>query len=297
MVSQIKTFIYYYKTKAMLDLFEKDTASVRKFSKAFASTCQKILNAQVMMISANHELAYYLRLYSEQNFPLNKPLSAEASNEPDKPDKQTSTLTEFADYVDEVTSCFQVFATHLDGVVYPLNKMAETDFDEISTLSSLYKERADEQEQAIQKYLRLPNKIEYDQQRHQVNEEVFEAKKKFHETSMNYFTSLNMLQYKKEYMLIEPMISMMQGLKVFFKMGNEAVNDINSEKKLDRFLERNLQDICKIKEEMSSEMNKNNQMIELLQQDDSIYQAEQPDFENLTTSDSLQKCGFLNLRS
>ena len=86
-------------------------------------------------------------------------------------------------------------------------------------------------------------------------------------------------------------------MKMFFKMGTEAVNDTDKEKKLDGFLERNLQDICKIKEEMSNEMNKNNQMIELLQQDDSIYHAEQPDFENFTTSDSLQKCGFLNLRS
>ncbi len=281
----------------MLDLFEKDTESVRKFSKAFASTCQKILNAQVMMISANHELAYYLRLYSEQNFPLSNMSSAEAANDSDKEDKQKSTLNEFANYVDEITSCFQVFATHLDGVVYPLNKKVETDYDEISTLGTLYRERADEQEQAIQKYLRLPNKIEYDQQRNQANEEVFMAKKKFHETSMNYFTSLNMLQFKKDYMFVEPMISMMQGLKVFFKMGTDVVNDNGSEKNLDKFIENNLQNICKVKEEMSNEINKNNQMIELLQQDESIYQAEQPDFDNSSSSDSLQKCGFLNLRS
>jgi hypothetical protein len=72
--------------------------------------------------------------------------------------------------------------------------------------------------------LRLPNKRDYDLQRHQANEEVFDAKKKFHETSMSYFSSLNMLQYKREYMLTEPLISLFQSYKLFFKMGAETLN-------------------------------------------------------------------------
>lgn len=161
-------------------------------------------------------------------------------------------------------------------------------------MATLYKERGEEQEQAIQKYLRLPNKKEYDNERHHVNEEVYVAKKKLHETSMNYFTSLNMLQYKKEYMLVEPMISLMHSLKLFFKMGSETVNGTERQN-LDQFLDKNSEDICQVKAAMSEEINKNNQMIELLQQDDSIYQAEQPNFE--VNEGSLQKCGFLNLRS
>ena len=64
------------------------------------------------------------------------------------------------------------------------------------------------------------------------------------------------------------------------------------------FLDKNIQGVCRIKEAMGEEINKNNQMIELLQQDDSIYQAEQASFdEGSVRSESLQKCGFLNLRS
>lgn len=48
--------------EAMLDLFEKDTLMLKKFTRAFASSCQKIANAQSMMISATQELSYYLRL-------------------------------------------------------------------------------------------------------------------------------------------------------------------------------------------------------------------------------------------
>lgn len=169
---------------------------------------------------------------------------------------------------------------------------------DINNLGQLYKDRAEIQEQAIQKYLRLPNKREYDAQRHQANEEVFESKRKFHETSMNYFTSLNMLQYKREYMMTEPLISLFQSYKLFFKMGAETLNG-DSDKTLDTFLEKNTNEICAVKKQLGEEMNKNNQMIELLQQDDSIYQAEQPDFnmQDPNRYERLQKSGFLNLRS
>ena len=67
----------------------------------------------------------------------------------------------------------------------------------------------------------MPNKREYDSQRNQANEEVFISKKNFHETSMSYFTSLNMMQLKRESIIVEPMISLMQSLKLFFKMGDD----------------------------------------------------------------------------
>lgn len=289
-------------TKAMLELFEDDTANFKKFSKAFLSTCQKISNAQVMMISASQELSYYLRLYGEQKSPLNAADLTERTESSASSTEQTeisSTLNEFATYIDEVSSCFQVLATQLnDTMIYPLNKIIENEFEEINTMSTLYKDRGEDQQQTIQKYLRLPNKKEYDQQRLQVNQEVFQSKQKFHETSMNYFTSLNMLQYKKEYMFIEPMISFVHGLKLFFKMGTETVNGTEGHK-LDEFLEKSSNQICKVKTEMSEEINKNNQLIELLQQDESIYQAEQQDYdkENPMRNELVQKCGFLNLRS
>ena len=46
---------------------------------------------------------------------------------------------------------------------------------------------------------------------------------------------------------------------------------------------------------MGDEINRNNQLIELLQQDDSIYYAEQTGLTG-TIDDSLQKSGYLNLR-
>lgn len=45
----------------------------------------------------------------------------------------------------------------------------------------MYQISSEEDELARQKYLKIPNRKEYDQQRLQVNEECFAFRKKFHE--------------------------------------------------------------------------------------------------------------------
>ena len=75
-------------------MFEKDTQTFRKFTKALSSSCQKICNAQTAMIGANQELAYYLRLYGKQA--TSTEISEPAEN------SLTSTLNKFAEYIDEV---------------------------------------------------------------------------------------------------------------------------------------------------------------------------------------------------
>lgn len=94
-------FIMTFKTRTFLDLFEKDTLMLKKFSKAFLGSCQKVLNSQASMISATQELSYYLRLYGQQNFPLDP-------NTEEQKDSLPSVLGQFAAHVDEVI-CFCLF--------------------------------------------------------------------------------------------------------------------------------------------------------------------------------------------
>lgn len=273
--------------KSLIDLFEKDTQMFRKFTKAVASSCQKISSAQAAMVSANQELSYYLRLYGKQSFPIERPQPA--------PGSLQSTLDQFADYIDELSTCFQVLVTQInDSIIYPLNKIVDAEFDELNSLSQMYHLSSEENEQALQKYLRLPGKKEHDGQRKQFNEECFVAKRKFHQTAINYFTSLNNLQVKRDYILAEPMLSLMHYFKLFFKMGTETLNSETST--IEDFLAKTSDKVCEVKTNLSEEINKNNQLIELLQQDDSIYYAEQPSLSG-RVDDSLQKSGYLNLRS
>jgi hypothetical protein len=73
---------------------------LKKFSKAFSSAFQKVLNAQVMMVSASQELSYYLRLYGKQNFPLDS--SVNGNETADDDNSLPSTLNQFAGHIDEV---------------------------------------------------------------------------------------------------------------------------------------------------------------------------------------------------
>jgi hypothetical protein len=45
----------------------------------------------------------------------------------------------------------------------------------------MYQIASDEVDAAMQRYLRVPNKKEYEQQRAQANDEVYAFKKKFHQ--------------------------------------------------------------------------------------------------------------------
>jgi len=169
------------------------------------------------MISANQELAYYLRLYGKQSSPFELN-TINQEEEGDENNKLASTLNQFANYMDEVSSCFQVFVTQInEAMIEPLNKVVESEFDDLQTAAQMYAISSEENDLALHKYLRLPARKEQDAQRKQFSEECFAFKKKFHQTSLNYFSSLNHLQIKREYMLVEPMLSMMHSFKIFFR--------------------------------------------------------------------------------
>lgn len=74
-----------------------------------------------MMVSATQELSYYLNLYEKQKFPLEENL---------EDNLLASNLKQFATYIDEISTWYQVFATHLnETVMEPLSKFIETEFD------------------------------------------------------------------------------------------------------------------------------------------------------------------------
>ena len=63
----------------------------------------------------------------------------------------------------------------------------------MSSLSQMYKIASDEEEQAMQKYLKLSTKPEYDEQRNELNEQVFIFRKKFHQVIIIFFLNLKFI--------------------------------------------------------------------------------------------------------
>jgi hypothetical protein len=65
------------------------------------------------------------------------------------------------------------------------NNNFKTKILEINNLSQIYQTKSEHQEEVIQKYLRLPIKKENEIQRKAIKEEVFMAKKSFHEVNIS----------------------------------------------------------------------------------------------------------------
>jgi hypothetical protein len=71
------------------------------------------------MLGATQELTYYLRLFDKQNFQLETQTT-----------KISDTLSQFANFIDEISSLYQVFITQLnDTMMLPLNNFIDHDFD------------------------------------------------------------------------------------------------------------------------------------------------------------------------
>lgn len=71
------------------------------------------------MLGATQELTYYLRLFDKQNFQLETQTT-----------KISDTLSQFANFIDEISSLYQVFFTQLnDTMMLPLNNFIDHDFD------------------------------------------------------------------------------------------------------------------------------------------------------------------------
>jgi hypothetical protein len=157
---------------------------------------------------------------------------------------------------------------------------------------------SNEEEAITMKYLKVPNKKENELQRQQANEEVFLFKRKFHNTALGYYASLNSLQLKRKYVLLEPMSALIHGLKLFFKMGSES---FNSTANLNEFLNNVGDHIHNAKDTLNEEITKTTQLVDLLQQNPTIYYAESEHTEysenSLKISDLNYKSGYLNLRT
>ena len=94
----------------MLNVLEQDAIQMKKFCKAFSSSCQKITNAQTMMISATQELAYYLRMFGDQQKkrPSYKNEPDENKKSDEKNDEKefdlSENLNQFANHIEEVNN-------------------------------------------------------------------------------------------------------------------------------------------------------------------------------------------------
>ncbi|PAA68024.1 hypothetical protein BOX15_Mlig013367g2 [Macrostomum lignano] len=199
-------------THNFLTVFEEDAGLVRQYTEEFHGYCQQIQKAQADLASATHGLAQLMKKYSAIRFPLEKEDSY-----------MTTTFPLLAEYMDEISTMQQILASQIsDTLIYPINRFLSADLEELSQLQNLYKMVSDEHELAVQKHMKLAKRCS-EKQRVEAVEEVFQMRKKQHKTALHYFSAMNLMQHKRQFVFLEAIAGHLQAHLSFFKIGSDYI--------------------------------------------------------------------------
>ncbi|CAL1532089.1 unnamed protein product [Lymnaea stagnalis] len=271
-------------TRHLVTVFEKDAILLKKFTQTMHNLCQRIMSAQNELCAANQALAQHLRSYEVQKFPLEPEDSV-----------LSSTLKQFSTFLDDFSSIQQVLAQqYSETVMYPLNKFLQADIEEISTMCEMFKVATNEHEQCLSKYMKQAMKKD-DKSRVEINEELCMNRKKFHQTALHYYSSLNALQYKRKCFLLEPVMGYLHAQRACFQMGQ----DIVLRPDVEVFLGNIGSSVQAVHTDMAKEIQKTVEIIDNIEkQSQHMYHAEPPvDMPFIPPNTNLtQKAGYLFCR-
>ncbi|XP_067914847.1 DCC-interacting protein 13-beta isoform X2 [Heterodontus francisci] len=181
-----------------------------------------------------------------------------------------------------------------DTMIFPMVQFRERDLTEVSTLKDLFLLASNEHDTAMAKYSKLPKRRQNEKLKAEAVAEVATARKRQHQSSLQYFCALNALQYRKRVAMLDPLLGFTQGQINYFKIGVEMFS-----KKLEEFLSSVATMVQSIQGQLDTEAeNMRLAQQELLLANESIYipdnntTASKPANRNL-----LQKAGYLNIRN
>ncbi|KAM4840377.1 DCC-interacting protein 13-beta isoform X3 [Urocitellus parryii] len=270
-------------TRSLLSVFEEDAGTLTDYTNQLLQAMQRVFGAQNEMCLATQQLSKQLLAYEKQNFALGK-----------GDEEVISTLHYFSEVVDKLNVLHTELAKQLaDAMVLPIVQFREKDLTEVSTLKELFGLASSEHDLSMAKYSRLPKKKENEKVKTEVVKEVAAARRKQHLASLQYYSALNALQYRKRMAMMEPMIGFAHGQINFFKKGAEMFS-----KSMDSFLSSVADMVQSIQVELEAEAEKMRiSQQELLSVDESVYT---PDFDVAAPQvnrNLIQKAGYLNLRN
>ncbi|XP_052213911.1 DCC-interacting protein 13-alpha-like isoform X2 [Dreissena polymorpha] len=271
-------------TRSLLGVFEKDAMVLKKYSVGLHNCCQRVMSAQNELCAATQSLSQHLRNFELQKFPLEQEGSI-----------LTSTLEQFAAYLDNISSLQQVLSAQFsESMMFPMSKALQADLDEISTMYEMFQIAAHEHEQAMTRFMKVSKKKEKEVL--DLNDELYAMRKKYHQTALHYYSSLNAIQYKRKCFLLEPIIGYVHAQRAYFSMGQETL----CKPDMETFLQNISVSIQQVQSELQVETRKTVELIDTLEeQSQHLYHAEPPiNMPYIPPNIALaQKSGYLFLRS
>ncbi|KAK7806012.1 hypothetical protein U0070_009384 [Myodes glareolus] len=269
-------------TRSLLSVFEEDAGTLTDYTNQLLQAMQRVYGAQNEMCLATQQLSKQLLAYEKQNFALGK-----------GDEEVVSTLHYFSKVMEELNGLHTELGKQLaDTMVLPVIQFREKDLTEVSTLKDLFGLASNEHDLSMAKYSRLPKK-ENERVKTEVGKEVASARRKQHLSSLQYYCSLNALQYRKRVAMMDPLIGFAHGQINFFKRGAEMFS-----KSMDGFLSSVTGMVQSIQVDLEAEADKMCvSQQERLSVDESVYTQDSDVATPQINRNLIQKAGYLNLRN
>lgn len=272
-------------SRNLLNLFEQDAAQLKEFTKSIHENATRIMRSHSDIANSIHNLSVLAKAYQNGRFPLETNDSILGV-----------TLSQFGTTLEELSSWHQIQAQQLqDSMVAPLNNFLKTDMEELSSLQGMTRLSEDEMEAALSKHSKL-SKRDSEKKKLETNQEVFHMRHKYHQTMMHYIISLNTLQLKRKFALIEPFMGFIQSSKDLYKLG---IENLLTNDELDGFCENISTSVQNVHTELADETNKLSDTAQFLEQQClPLYYAETPkEMSHINANHNMnQKAAYLNVR-
>lgn len=202
-------------TRSLVNLFEQDAHQLNKYVRVMYEHANRIWNAEKELADATAGLAYHMRQYDAQDFPLDT----------DPESILRCTLRQLSSNLEEISSWHQMCSAQIgDSMVFPLSRFLESDLHEIFNLEEQYNRATADREQALGRYCKQSRRKDTDRQRLDLSEEVYLADRRFHTVALQLYAQLNALQYRRKVALIEPLLGYAHSMKSLFSIAHEALH-------------------------------------------------------------------------
>ncbi|KAH6929237.1 hypothetical protein HPB50_025204 [Hyalomma asiaticum] len=175
--------------RSMVNLFERDAHNLDKYVRVMYEHANRIWNAEKELADATASLAFHMRQYDSQDFPLD--------TDPDS--ILRATLRQLSSSLEE--------RKQLVSQERVENKMG-----------------GKEREQALGRYCKQSRRKDTDRQRLDLSEELYLANRRFHTVSLQFYAQLNALQYRRKIALIEPLLGYVHSMKSLFGVAHETMH-------------------------------------------------------------------------
>nr|XP_039274655.1 DCC-interacting protein 13-alpha-like [Styela clava] len=198
-------------TRALIGVFQEDAEALTNYARGLEYAFQRIAYAQNELTAATQALAQHLREFDSQKFTLT------TDN-----DYISSTMQQLASKIDQVSTFNAVLQTQLvENATYHSGRFVEKYLMQYQKLKAQFESQDKIHQEAMKRAAKLSKKRISESSWQESTDHLHIARKAFHETSMNYCATMNLLQARKKTGLLTPLVGYVQSQVGFFKMGAE----------------------------------------------------------------------------